>query len=141
MKAVLPLLFLPEAVQLCDHPQPRILGQDLTGPGRPPLPLLLGAAHHLPGLLPSGGGEVCLSLISLPGTCPLQGAAANSRITTQLVSTAPFKTQRAHGCQVLDCSCRQVKGPEVSNGKGDVVLLETQHYAWSCWQIKRGKQL
>ena len=54
-KAVLLLLlFLLEAVQLCDHPQPRILDQDLTGPGRPPLPLLLGATHQLTCLLPSG---------------------------------------------------------------------------------------
>lgn len=56
MKAVLLLLFLLEAVQLCDHPQPRILVQDLTGPGRPPLPLLLGVTHHLTCLLPSGEG-------------------------------------------------------------------------------------
>lgn len=57
----------------------------------------------------------------------------------QFVSTAPFKTQGSHACQFLDCSFRQAKWPEVNKGKGAVVLLETQHYAWSCWQIKGGK--
>lgn len=42
--------------------------------------------------LPSGKGETCLDLISLPRHLPPQGTAANSVITMHLISIAPFKT-------------------------------------------------
>ena len=109
MKAVLLLLFLLEAVQLCDHPQPRILVQDLTGQDAHLCHCCWGSPVTSLASFLQEKEEVCLSLISLPGTCPLQGTAANSGITMQFVSTAPFKTQGSHACQFLDCSFRQAK--------------------------------